>query len=247
MSGNAPAVTFRYTRHGNARLHYVDSGGDDRGAPIVFVPGMTDTAEDYRALLPLFGRRTVVVELRGHGRSSAPPVGYDFATLRDDVGAVVDTVTDGDVHLVTFSRGTTYGIGWALANPVRVRSVSIGDYVPEEKVLTGGQAERLLTGRWRGSPVNERLDVRAAQLTFEAARPQSLWTALARTGIPLLAVRSGGSVLVGDRDWARYRELFPEAELVEFAESPHDIFRPDRARYPLLVRAHVERADAGHR
>ena len=134
----------------------------------------------------------------------------------DDVGAVVDAVTDGDVHLVTFSRGTTYGIGWALAHPHRVRSVSIGDYVPEEKVLTGGQAERLLTGRWRGSPVNERLDVRAAQLTFEAARPQSLWTALARTGIRLLAVRSGGSVLVGDRDWARYRELFPEAELVEF-------------------------------
>ena len=244
MSGDAPSVASRYTRHGDVRLHYVDSGGDDRGAPIVFVPGMTDTAEDYRAVLPLFGRRTVVVELRGHGHSSAPPADYDFATLCDDVGAVVDAVTDGDVHLVTFSRGTTYGIGWALANPVRVRSVSIGDYVPEEKVLTGGQAERLLTGRWRGSPVNERLDVRAAQLTFEAARPQSLWTALARTGIPLLAVRSGGSVLVGDSDWARYRELFPDAELVEFTESPHDIFRPDRGRYPLLVRAHAERADA---
>lgn len=246
MSGDAFAVTSRYTRHGDARLHFMDSGGDDLGAPIVFVPGMTDTAEDYRAVLPLFGRRTVVVELRGHGRSSAPAVGYDFATLRDDVGAVVDAVTDGDVHLVTFSRGTTYGIGWALAHPHRVRSVSIGDYVPEEKVLTADQAHRLLTGRWRGSAVADRLDVAAAQLTFEAARSQSLWTALAHNGIPLLAVRSGGSVLVGDGDWARYRELFPEAELVEFDESPHDIFRPDRARYPRLVRAHAERADAAH-
>ena len=207
---------------------------------------MTDTAEDYRAVLPLFGRRTVVVELRGHGRSNAPATGYDFATLSGDVGAVVDAVTDGDVHLVTFSRGTTYGIGWALAHPHRVRSISIGDYVPEEKVLTADQAHRLLTGRWRGSAVGDRLDVRAAQLTFAAARPQSQWTALAHSGIPLLAVRSGSSVLVRDRDWARYRELFPEAELVEFDESPHDIFRPDRARYLRLVRAHTERADAGH-
>lgn len=79
------------------------------GAPIVFVPGMTDTAEDYRAVLPLFGRRTVVMELRGHGHSSAPPADYDFATLRDDVGAVVDAVTDGDVHLVTFSAAPPTG------------------------------------------------------------------------------------------------------------------------------------------
>ena len=247
MSDDAPGAASCHTDHGEARLHFLDSGGDDLGAPIIFVPGMTDTADDYREVLPAFGRRTVVLDLRGHGRSSAPSAGYDFATLRGDVGAVVDAVTDGDVHLVTFSRGTTYGVGWAVANPHRVRSVSIGDYVPEEKVLTGGQADRLLAGRWRGSPVSDRLDVRAAQLTFEAARPQSMWTALARLDVALLAVRSGGSFLVGDDDWARYRELFPDAELVEFGESPHDIFRPDRARFPTLVRRLVERAEARHR
>ncbi|MDT5111283.1 MAG: hypothetical protein QOE20_3173, partial [Mycobacterium sp.] len=32
----------RFTHNGDARIHYLDSGGGERGAPIVFVPGMTD-------------------------------------------------------------------------------------------------------------------------------------------------------------------------------------------------------------
>jgi hypothetical protein len=56
-------------------------------------------------------------------------------------------------------------------------------------------------------------------------------------------VRSGNSALVGDVEWARYKELFPDARLVEFPDSPHDIFRPDRGRYPRLVHEHVDRVD----
>lgn len=233
----------RFTDSGDARIHYLDSGGEDRGAPIVFVPGMTDVADDYIEVLPLFGRRTVVVEVRGHGRSSGPESGYDLATLSEDVGTVVDAVTDGPVHMMTFSRGTSAAVAWTLGHSDRVVSFSIGDYVPEEKVLPNGASQRLLGGRWRGSPVSERLDVDAAAKTFQAARDQSFWEELAQLGLPLLVVRSGDSVLVGEAEWARYRRLFPGAQLVEFGDSPHDVFRPDRGRYPRLVRQHVEHSE----
>jgi pimeloyl-ACP methyl ester carboxylesterase len=235
----------QFTRNGDARIHYLDSGGDDCGAPVVFVPGMTCIAEDYAEVLPLFGRRTVVIELRGHGRSSAPATGYDAATLSTDIGAVVDAVTDGPVHMVTFSRGTTYALTWALANVERVRSIAIGDYVPEEKVLTPEMSRRLLDGRWRGTPVRERLDVDAANKTFRAAQERSLWDPVARQHLPLLTVRSGTNFLVGEEQWRRYRELVPQALLVDVPDSPHDIFRPDRGRYPRLVAEHVDRADVG--
>ena len=238
-------INSRFTDNGDVRIHYLDSGGDDRGAPVVFVPGMTCVAEDYAEILPLFGRRTVVVDLRGHGRSSAPATGYGAAALSTDVGAVVDAVTDGPVHIVTFSRGTTYALTWVLANVMRVRSVAIGDYVPEEKVLTPEMSRRLLDGRWRGTPVSERLDVDAANKTFRAAQERSLWDPLARQPLPLLAVRSRERFLVGDEQWSRYQTLFPDAHLVEFPDSPHDIFRPDRGRYPRLVSEHVDRADEG--
>jgi hypothetical protein len=55
----------------------------------------------------------------------------------------------------------------------------------------------------------------------------------------LLVARSTSSSIIGDADWVRYRRLFPTARLVEFDDSPHDIFRPDRGRYPRLVREHV--------
>jgi pimeloyl-ACP methyl ester carboxylesterase len=193
--------------------------------------------------MPAFGRRVVVVEVRGHGRSSSPEGGYDLATLSGDVGAVVDAVTDGPVHIVTFSRGTSCAIAWTIEHYDRVRSIAIGDYTPDERVLTGTATTRLLDGRWRGSPVRERLDEHAATQTFTAAERRSMWEPLSQLHLPLLVVRSGSGVIVSDADWARYQQLFPDAQLVEFDDSPHDIFRPDRGRYPRLVREHVDRAD----
>ena len=70
-----------------------------------------------------------------------------------------------------------------------------------------------------------------------------MWGRLAHQQLPLLAVRSRERFLVGDAQWSRYRTLFPHAHLVEFSDSPHDIFRPDRGRYPRLVSEHVDRAD----
>ena len=226
--------------NGDTRVHYLDSGGDDRGTPIVFVPGMTDLADDYVEILPLLGRRTVVVELRGHGRSDAPEDGYDLAALSADVGAVVDAITDGPVHLMTFSRGTTYAIAWAVAHPGRVLSLSIGDYVPAEIVLPEPHMHRLLEGRWRGTPVRDRLNYDAAVKTFRAAQGRSYWEELSVMQPPMLVVRSPNSPLVDDAAWARYRQVFPSAELHEFHDSPHDIFRPDRGRFPKLVRELAE-------
>jgi non-heme chloroperoxidase len=229
-------VQSHFTVNGDIRIHYLDSGGPDRGAPIIFVPGMTDVADDYAEVMPILGRRAVVVELRGHGKSDAPAGGYDLTSLSADVGAVIDAVTDGPVHVMTFSRGTTYALGWLVEHPDRVLSVAIGDYVPAEIVLPDPHIHRLLEGRWRGSPVRERLDYDAAVKTFRAAQGRSFWEPLSALQPPMLVVRSPNSPLIDDDAWARYKRLFPEAALDEFHDSPHDIFRPDRARFPKLVR-----------
>lgn len=236
-------VSSRFVTSAGARVHYLDSGGDDHGAPVIFVPGMTDLADDYREVLRHFGRRTVVVELRGHGRSSAPREGYGLDEQCGDVGAVVDDLTDGPVHLVTFSRGTSYAVGWAVQHGHRVRSLAIGDYIPAEIVAPPEAVERLLDGRWRGRPVRDRVDPSAARQIFASARQRSFWEPLMSMQPPLLVVRSRERQLVGDDAWARYERSFPGARLIEFEESPHDIFRPDPTRYPLLARDHIESAE----
>jgi pimeloyl-ACP methyl ester carboxylesterase len=124
-----------------------------------------------------------------------------------------------------------------------VRSLAIGDYVPEEKILPNDVSRFLLDGRWRGSPVSERVSEGAGIKTFQAAQDRYFWEPLAALRLPLLVIRSGDSILVGDDEWSRYKAMFPQAQLVEFGDSPHDIFRPDRGRYPQLVQEHVDRAD----
>jgi pimeloyl-ACP methyl ester carboxylesterase len=234
-------VHSRFAANGDTRIHYLDSGGPDRGAPIVFVPGMTDIADDYVEIMPMLGRRTVVIELRGHGRSDAPDSGYDLGSRSADVGAVIDAVTDGPVHIMTFSRGTSYALGWAVEHPDRVLSLAIGDYVPAEIVLPDPHMRRLLDGRWRGTPVRERLNYDAAVKTFRAAQGRSFWDELSAMQPSLLVVRSPNSPLIDNAAWARYERTFPSAELHVFHDSPHDIFRPDRGRYPTLVREFTNR------
>jgi non-heme chloroperoxidase len=234
-------VHSRFAANGDTRIHYLDSGNSDHRAPIVFVPGMTDIADDYIEIMPLLGRRAVVVELRGHGRSDSPAAGYDLDSLSADVGAVVDAVTEGPVHVMTFSRGTTYAIAWALTHPDRVLSLAIGDYVPAEIVLPDPHIHRLLDGRWRGTPVRERLDYDAVVKTFRAAQGRSFWEPLSELQPPMLVVRSPNSPLVDDAAWERYQRLFPSAQLHEFHDSPHDIFRAERGRFPTLVRELTDR------
>lgn len=238
---------FRQVANADARIRYLDSGGDDQGAPVVFVPGFTCVADDYTEILPLFGRRTIVVELRGHGHSAAPHGPYDSAARAGDIGAVIDDVTDGPLHLMTFSRGTSYALAWALANTERVQSISIGDYLPAEIALPADVAAGVLDGRWRGTPVHERVDRAAAIATLDAAVARSFWEPLAQWNPPLQVIRSPNSPIIDDAAWSRYRDLFPAARLHEFTDSPHDIFRPDRGRYPTLVREFVESTDSGPR
>lgn len=229
--------------NGTVRLHAVDSGGNPAQVPILFVPGLTDVAEDYLPVLSSFGRRTIVVDLRGRGRSDTPPSGYATADHVGDIEAVLGAVIDGPVHLVTFSRGTVYGLSWAFAHPERVRSAAIGDYPARELAPDPSVATFLATGRWRGTPVTSRISTWALDEIFRAAVDRSLWSELAALDVPVLAVRCGGQGPVDDEDWERYATDLGDVERVVFEDSPHDIFRPDRHRFPGLVRDHVDRAE----
>lgn len=210
---------------------------------------MTDVADDYEGIAGVIGRRTIVVDLRGHGHSDAPVDGYGMAEHVGDIDAVVNAAIGPDrpVHLMAFSRGSGYAFGWIEEHRERVLSLSIGDYPAREIAIPVAVADTLLQSTWRGTPVSERLDRTAAVGKFAASRDHPRWDLvadLASDGVPVLVVRSTAAAPMTDDDWARYHRLDAPIELVEFADSPHDIFRPDRTRYPLLVAGLVERADA---
>lgn len=233
--------------NGSVRLHYVESGPSSDEPLLVFVPGLTDLAEDYLPILEEFGRRTVVVDLRGRGPSDAPETGYSLDDHASDIEAVVNAATQGQVHLATFSRGSCYALTWAFTNPDRVLSIAIGDYPAREVIFPSDHLDNFMASTWRGTPVEQRLSRRALEGIVASAVGRTFWDELAEFEGPVLVVRADGEGPITSEDWDRYATEVPRAELVTFKDSPHDIFRQDRLRFPRLVRELADSAERANR
>jgi pimeloyl-ACP methyl ester carboxylesterase len=88
------------------RIHFLDWGGGagsgDAGPGILLIHGLSNTAWAWTPVARRVRatRRVVAMDLRGHGLSDAPTVGYDPATFAGDVLAVAEgsglLATDGD-------------------------------------------------------------------------------------------------------------------------------------------------------
>ena len=87
-------------------LYYEDHGS---GQPVVLLAGWPLDSRSWELqLFPLLtaGRRVILYDRRGFGRSSRPADGYDFDTLAADLDTLLTTLDVGDATLVGFSLGT---------------------------------------------------------------------------------------------------------------------------------------------
>jgi len=88
-----------------ASLHRAPAGA----APFLLVHGLASNArlwDGVAARLAAAGRSSVAVDLRGHGHSGKPDVGYDFATITADLRALVGRLGPG------FERPIMAGQSW---------------------------------------------------------------------------------------------------------------------------------------
>jgi pimeloyl-ACP methyl ester carboxylesterase len=82
--------------------------GDPSGPPVVLVHGYTDSARDWVPLVPYLSPRLrlILVDIRGHGRSSKPECCYTRLDFAYDIKLLLDALGIGRADLVGHSLGS---------------------------------------------------------------------------------------------------------------------------------------------
>jgi non-heme chloroperoxidase len=125
-------------------LHTLEAG---TGAPLVMLPGWSQTAEMFREQLVALSasRRVIAVDHRGHGRSPAPAGGYRVHRLAADLEELLRRRALDRVDLLAHSMGASVAYAYLdLFGPERISSLVLVDQMPRalrEPGWTDEQAE----------------------------------------------------------------------------------------------------------
>ena len=212
------------------RLHYLDNGGS-RGVPVVLIPGLHGSAENFEAIIEaMLPRRAIAVSLRGRGKSDVPPVGYRFENHVADIAAVIEALGPQPVCLVGHSVGATYAIGYALEQPRYVAALVVAGYPARYPDLSADWGLRTMM---RYPEVMSMIAVLGLQ---HDSVEISLWESLAELECPLMVLRGGkASSRLPLEMIDEYRRWSPEACIVTFEDSGHRLWVPDMQRFVQTI------------
>ncbi|HET6229411.1 MAG TPA: alpha/beta hydrolase [Longimicrobiaceae bacterium] len=121
----------RFVGCGGVRLHALDWGGD--GPPLVFLPGLGQSAHVFREIAPEFAGeyRVVALTARSHGESDAPEHGYTVDAFAADLRGAMDELGIGRAVLAAHSAAGAWATRFAADHPDRVRAMIYLDAVTD--------------------------------------------------------------------------------------------------------------------
>jgi pimeloyl-ACP methyl ester carboxylesterase len=112
-----------YIEHSGARIWYAANAA---GSPVILLHGGLGHSGNWGYQVPALirsGYRTVVMDSRGHGRSTRDEQPYSYELMASDVLAVMDTLQIEKAALVGWSDGACTGLILADQAPARVAGV----------------------------------------------------------------------------------------------------------------------------
>lgn len=119
-----------YLEVADLKLYYEEHGRRD-GQPLVLLHGGGGTADDpvggWALLLPAFtdSFRIILVEHRGHGRTTNPAGFQSFDQMGDDIAGFLVALDIASSHVAGISDGGVLALDLALRRPEAVRSMTV--------------------------------------------------------------------------------------------------------------------------
>lgn len=266
-----PASTRLYGAHVRAngiRQHYLRYGG--RGAPLIVVPGISNSAATWDFVGERLGRThdTYVLDLRGRGLSeSGPNLAYDLDTYADDVAAFADALQLGACTLLGHSLGARVGArlaGGHGANPSRLVLVDpplsgpgrrpyvqtlafFMDAVREAKAgAIDFDAMRKRYPKWTEAQMRTRAewlhtcDEKAIEESYRGFLEDDIHADLAAIGTRTLLLVAGKGGVILDADIAEIRALNPAIEIRRMDNAGHMIPWEDLDGFVAALKGYVD-------
>ena len=221
---------------------------EDRREPIVLIHGFASTHAvnwlftQWVKTLTEDGRRTIVLDCRGHGRSQKlyEPEQYLLDLMAGDVFSLLDHLSVGRADVMGYSLGARIGVVMALQQPERVRSLilgGIGQYLIEEDGLPAGLAEAMEIERiediddsmlkiFRGFAESTRSDLAALAACARGARKTVDAALLGKITQPVLICAGTRDDVAGDPH--PLQPLFRDARVVDIPGRDHNRAVGDR-------------------
>ena len=112
-----------YVEHNGARIWYAAYGS---GSPVILLHGGLGHSGNWGYQVPALtenGYRAIVIDSRGHGRSTRDGQPYTYELMASDVVAVMGTLGLEKASLVGWSDGACTGLILAANSPARVAGV----------------------------------------------------------------------------------------------------------------------------
>jgi pimeloyl-ACP methyl ester carboxylesterase len=222
------------TQAGAGEFAYLDFGPEQRPVDAVFSHANGFNARTYRTILGALASefRILALDLRGHGRTTAPtaPEGRrSWLDLGDDLIAFVDALDLTDVVLAGHSMGGTLSLFTAAERPERVRALALFDPVilPPDRPAGAVGESPLIQGTARR---RRHFDSRAAAIQSYRGRgafttwPEAMLLDYAEDGFRDLA--DGTVELACAPEWEA-------SNYVAQAHNPWDAFA--RSRCPIAI------------
>lgn len=232
------SISEGWVENQDVRIHYIDSYPENsKGIPIVFIPGLSESAEDYLNLMSFLStRRCVAITFRGRGKSSSPETGYSLNDHVNDIEAVVNHIGLKLFFLMGYSRGVSYAIAYGLRHLQFLAGLIIGDYPAQHTLLPPEWTEWFLSTSWRGKKISERMKPHAVVALQKESEQILFWDNLSSINCPVLILRGGqeDSLLVEEQA-EKYLRNLQNAKVEVFKESGHDLQYPDYDRFVKTI------------
>lgn len=136
-----------YVDHDGARIWYGTVG---EGEPVVLLHGGMESSLSWGNQIPALiksNHRVILIDSRGHGRSTLGPYGLSYERMQNDVVAVMDALHIETASFVGWSDGAIISLIMAMKAPGRVNRVyAFGANMNTDVAVSNSFASPILAG-----------------------------------------------------------------------------------------------------